>query len=123
MSSATDAFSDGLNCASCDDEVVNIIDLLDHDCDQILSAEDLTSHEKSTLLYIEARIVDGQAQLNLSQMNYEDQQNMKLLTAAGLFDAEEDPVEPVVDVVKFTDEAWDLAAECRKLRGEKNLRG
>lgn len=126
-SSAAGALEETFECATCEKWIRDIVMLIDHaatDCDHIIPADALSSNEKSTLLYIEARIVDGQAVLNSSQMNYEDQQNIKLFAAAGLLDVQEKepPVgEPQLEVVEFSDAAWDLAAECRKLRGQKNL--
>lgn len=124
MSTSQGALEETFQCESCDKWIRDIVMLIDHDCEHIIPADALSKQEKSTLLYIEARIVDGRAVLNSSQMNYEDQQSIKLFAAAELLDVQEKepPVgEPQQEVVKFTDAAWDLAAECRKLRGQKNL--
>lgn len=120
----TEALEGGFDCTTCDGTVENVMELMEHDCDEILSGEVLSSSERSTLLYIESRLVDNRGTLDLEQMNYEDRNNIKLFAAAGLLDVKEDltkPREPSMDVVRFTDEAWDLAAQCRKLRGKDNV--
>lgn len=108
--------SDSWTCRTCDDSVENIIELIEHECDQILLAEELTRQEQSTLLYLESRLVDQRGKLDHEQMNYEDQQSLKLFRAAGLLD-----VEGVEHITEFTDKAWDLAAECRRLRAHRGL--
>lgn len=122
------ALEETFNCATCKKWIKDIVDLIDHaatpDCDHILPADALSSNERSTLLYIESRIVDNRAVLDTEQMNYEDRNNIKLFAAAGLLGVEEDMTgsgPPTMDVMKFTDEAWDLAAACRKMRGEGNV--
>lgn len=113
-------------CESCG-EGLNIIGIIEHasdGCDPVLSAEDLSQGERSTLMYVESRLVDNQGELDLEQMNYHDQQNLKLFGAAGILDTEETP--PMVDhggmeVVKFTDAAWDLARDCRQLRAAQHI--
>lgn len=96
-------------CASCGDSL-NIVDVIEHDCDRILSADTLTSRERSTLLYIEARLVYHGAQLDPAQINYEDRTSLTLFSAVGIIDVQD------FEVTRFTDDAWDLAAECRKHR-------
>lgn len=113
----------GYDCATCG-EPLNIIGIIQHDCEQILSVENLSQGERSTLLYVESRLVDQAGELDLEQMNYHDQQNLKLFGAAGILDVEETP--PMVnhggmEVVKFTDAAWDLARDCRKMRAAQYL--
>lgn len=110
------------DCATCG-EPLNIIGILDHDCDRILSAASIGPGEQGTLLYVEARVVDGDGVLHLEQMNYHDQQNLKLFRAAGLLDVSEDgnPFEEVMHVEEFTERAWDLASECRWLRAARSM--
>jgi len=110
------------DCATCG-EPLNIIGILNHDCDRILSAANITTGEQDTLLYVEARLVDHEGVLNLSQMNYHDQQNLKLFGAAGLLDVSEDrnPYEEVMHVEEFTERAWELTTECRWLRAARNI--
>lgn len=111
-------------CATCKKWMKDIVALIDHECDEIIPAEALSSSERSTLLYIESRIVDSQGTLDPEQMNYEDQGNIKLFAAAGLLDVEQtfdEMANPVTRVAKFTDEAWGLAADCRRLRGRKHV--
>jgi len=95
----------------------------------------LGSSEISTLLYVEARVVDGHAELEEVRMNHEDWQNLKLFEVAGILTrgetkrASRDDVqmeraergEMVTPIKRFTEEAWSLAAGCRKLRGQRNL--
>lgn len=110
-------------CTTCGDPL-NIIGIIDHDCDQILGAADLSPGERNTLMYVEHRLVDHGGELDLEQMNYDDQQNLKLFGAAGILDVEETP--PMVDhggmeVVKFTDRAWDLARDSRQMRAAQHI--
>lgn len=97
----------------------DIVDVVEGNID--IEADDLTQQEVSTLLYIEARIVDGGAMLNESQMNHDDTQNMKLFKAAGMLSVDETVSSSQREVTEFTDEAWDLAAQLRKRRGKQNL--
>lgn len=111
------------NCATCGDPL-NIIGIIEHDCDQILDAADLSQSERSTLMYVESCLVDQAGELDLEQMNYHDQQNLKLFGAAGILDVEE--TQPMLDhggmeVVKFTDAAWDLARESRQMRAAQHI--
>lgn len=114
---------DAYGCEACGEEVETIVDIIQHDCNPVrLSAPRLTRKERNTLLYIETRTVDNGGKLNSSQMNHVDHQNIKVFEAAGLLevsDAMRDPDNPREDTVQveaFTDEAWDLARDCRQLR-------
>lgn len=110
------------DCATCG-EGLNIIGILQHDCDTILGAESLTNGERNTLMYVEQRVVDHEGELDLKQMNYHDQQNLKLFGAAGILDAEESgiPHEETMQVVEFTDRAWDLVRDCRQMRAAQRM--
>jgi len=113
----------GYTCTTCGDPL-NILGIIDHDCDQILDAADLSRGERNTLLYVESRLVDDGGELDLEQMNYHDQQNLKLFGAAGILDVEE--THPTVDhggmeVLKFTDRAWDLARDSRQMRAAQDM--
>lgn len=114
------------DCVTCG-ETVDIVSLVVHDCDRVLSAEELSPRERSTLLYVESEVVDGGAQLDEAKMNHEDHQNLKVFHAAGLVETEPADGQPVdevlLNVTTFTDAAWDLAGECRRLRGVENLPG
>ena len=112
-------------CATCG-EGLNIIGVMQHaeGCEQVLEASDLSQSERATLMYVESRLVDQGGELDLEQMNYHDQQNLKLFGAAGILDVEETP--PMVnhggmEVVKFTDAAWDLARDCRQMRAAQHI--
>lgn len=110
-------------CTTCGDPL-NIIGIIDHDCEQILDAADLTRGERNTLMYVESRLVDQGGELDLEQMNYDDQQNLKLFGAAGILDVEETPPmvnHGVMEVVKFTDRAWELAMESRQMRAAQHI--
>lgn len=116
---------DEYTCATCGAYIGNIVVLLDHDCERILSAPDLSSGERSTLLYIESCVVDQRGYLDPEKMNYEDEQNMKVLGAAGLVDIGQSEQDTAGDprtlrrpVVKFTDAAWDLARDCRQMKSD-----
>ena len=113
----------GYTCTTCGNPL-NILGIIDHDCDQILDAADLSRGERNTLLYVESRLVDDGGELDLEQMNYHDQQNLKLFGAAGILDVEE--THPMVDhggmeVLKFTDRAWDLARDSRQMRAAQHI--
>lgn len=109
------------DCVTCG-ETLDIVGLVDHDCDEVLSAEELTDSERSTMLYVEAMVVDNHATLSAEQMNHHDHQNLKLFRAAGLLATEPPgPHDEGWTVTEFTDRAWDIAAECRRLRGIENL--
>lgn len=114
-----------LTCKTCGDSINDILELVEHDCDAILRAQDLSQNERATLLYIESRVVDERGQLDPEKMNWEDRQNIKLFTAAGTIEVAEDEGEvyesgapPIrkdrVDV--FTDEAWEVAKNARKMK-------
>lgn len=111
------------SCTTCGDGL-NIIGIIDHDCDQILDAATLSQSERATLMYVETRLVDHGGELDLEQMNYDDQQNLKLFGAAGILDVRE--TEPMLnhggmEVTEFTDAAWDLTRDCRQMRAAQNL--
>jgi hypothetical protein len=114
------------HCGSCG-EGLNIIGVIEHasdGCDPVLQASDLSQGERATLMYVESRVVDHGGELDLEQMNYQDQQNLKLFGAAGILDVDER--HPAVDhggmdVVKFTDAAWDLTRDCRQMRAAQDM--
>lgn len=116
----------GYDCATCGDPL-NIIGIMQHDCERVLSAESLSQSERSTLMYVEARVVDNSGELDPRQMNFEDQQNLKIFAAADILDVHEpevhhaDPREDLIRVVKFTDAAWDLARDCRQMRAAQHI--
>jgi hypothetical protein len=112
------------DCATCG-ESLNIVGILRHDCDRVLSAANITTGEQDTLLYVETRVVDHGGVLDLWQMNYDDQQHLKLFGAAGILDVAEDrnPYEEAMCVEAFTERAWDLVGECRWLRAARNMDG
>lgn len=106
------ALEDGFECNTCGDEITNIVDLIHDSCDDCLPASALSSSERSTLLYIESRVVDNDAMLDPVHMNYEDENNMKLFAAAGLLD-----VERTADLWPVNEfDAWELAWQCRRQR-------
>lgn len=116
-------------CASCGDSL-NIIGVIQHasdGCDPVLSASDLSQGERATLMYVESRVVDNSGELDPRQMNFEDQQNLKLFGAAGILDVKEpevhhsDPRRDQMQVVKFTDAAWDLTRDCRQMRAAQHM--
>lgn len=111
-------------CATCGD-TVDIVAIVSHDCERVLCAEELSRRERNTLLYVESEVVDGGARLDSAKMNHEDHQNLKVFRAAGLVETEPSNGQPVhevlLNVTKFTDAAWDMAGECRRLRGVENL--
>lgn len=115
-------------CATCG-EPLNIIGVMQHadQCDRVLSAESLSASERSTLMYVEARVVDNQGELDPRQMNFEDQQNLKIFAAADILDVDEperhhsDPRKDLMRVVKFTDAAWDLTRDCRQIRAAQHM--
>lgn len=117
----------GYECATCGDGL-NIVGIIEHDCDEVLSVESLSHSEQSTLMYVEVRMVDHLGELDPEQMNHEDRQNLKLFAAAGLLDVAEGEGSRIESrsgpnwmdkVTKFTDRAWDLARDCRKARSER----
>lgn len=110
-------------CTTCGDPL-NIIGLMQHDCEEVLSAADLSQGERSTLLYVESRLVEHGGELDLEQMNYHDKQNLKLFGAAGVLDVKER--HPAVnhggmEVVEFTDRAWDLVRDSRQIRAAQHM--
>jgi len=102
-------------CATCGDPIDGIVEVVTHECDEILRAQDLTSGEQDTLLYVEHRMVDHRGSLDHEQMNWEDQQNLKVFHAAGILEVEE------FTVTEFSDRAWDLARDCRQMRAHRTL--
>lgn len=112
------------DCVTCGD-TVDIVELVSHGCEHVLSADEMSSSERSTLLYVESMIVDNGARLDTERMNHEDHQNLKLFRAAGLLDTEPADGQPVdelvLNVTEFSHHAWGIAAECRRLRGIENL--
>ena len=115
-------------CATCGDPL-NIIGIIQHaeTCEQVLDASVLSRKERNTLMYIETRVVDHGGELDPRQMNYEDQQNIKLFGAAGILDVAEpevhhsDPRRDQMQVVKFTDQAWDLVRDSRQMRAAQDM--
>ncbi len=114
---------DGYVCKSCDEPLHDITEILGHGCEPVpLKARSLTRRERNTLLYVEARLVDHGGKLDPAQMNYEDDQNLKVFVVAGLLEVSDairnpdNPREDIRMVESFTDEAWDLAGDCRQLR-------
>ena len=113
-------------CATCQ-ESLNIIGIMQHAdrCERVLSAEDLSQSERSTLMYVETRVVDHAGELDPAQMNFEDQQNLKLFGAAGILDVEEKLDsrlrKDTAEVVQFTDAAWDLTRQCRQMRAGQHI--
>lgn len=63
--------TDGRTCATCGEPLPTIVELVTHDCETLLSADDLTRGERNTLMYVEARVVDHAGVLDWEQMNYE----------------------------------------------------
>lgn len=104
-------------CKTCGDAVESIIEIVTHECDQILRAEDLTPKEQNTLLYINSRVVDMSGELSHEQMNFEDQQNIKLFRATGILEVEE------FQVAEIKEGYWDLVKGCQKERAERNNNG
>lgn len=122
-------------CRACGSSITDIVELVMHEgCDEILRAVDLTNSEQDTLLYVESCLVDPPSgsgfthgDLDPARMNHEDQQNLKVFKAAGVLDVSEathnpdDPRSDIIEVEEFTDAAWRLAHECRKLRAHRNV--
>jgi len=116
------------NCTTCGDPL-NIIGVMQHaeTCGRVLDAGDLSRSERNTLMYVENRVVDHAGKLDPEQMNYEDQQNLKLFGAAGILDVDEpevhhsDPRQDRIQVMKFTDAAWDLVRESRQMRAAQRM--
>jgi len=122
-------------CRTCCETIEHIVGLIEHECDEILRATNLTRSEQDTLLYVEARVVDGYAELEELRMNRDDRQNLKMFEVAGILstgtmkrasrgnvEVEATEVdEMVMPVTKFTDEAWRLAHECRQMRAARCL--
>lgn len=101
------------NCKTCGEEL-DIVTIIGHDCDEILEATELSRGERNTLMYIESRVVDHGGSLDHRQMNHEDMQNIKVFQALGMLDIYD------FEVLDFTDRAFELTMECRKLRAAQN---
>ena len=46
-------------CRTCGSTIMDMVDLVMHECDEILSVPDMTSDEQETLLYVEERLVNN----------------------------------------------------------------
>lgn len=119
-------------CRSCGGTITNIVEVMEHatDCESVLRAEDLTMREERTLRYIEHRLVEHEGRLDPEQMDHEDRNNFKFFGAAGILDVKHAAGDTfrgtkgrlAMDLVtKFTDEAWRLAGECRRLRAQRRI--
>jgi len=114
-------------CRTCGEGIPDILALVRHDCEAILRAPDLSLREQDTLLYVEARVVDDEGILDMAQMNYEDDQSLKVFSAAGAVKVgggrrnPDNPREDIRYVEQFTDAAWTLAGECRQLRAVRTI--
>jgi hypothetical protein len=104
-------------CTTCGDNVENIVQLLEHDCDRVLSAGNLTAAERDTLTYLESCVVDHDGKLDPQKMNVDDRNSLKTFKVAGILEVE-DEIDGVMTVTEFTDAAWELAWECRRLRAD-----
>jgi len=120
-------------CATCG-EMLNMIGIIQHECERVLSPETLNPSEQETLLYIELCLVDHEGKLDSAKMNYRDDQNLKLFAAAGLLHTEPipfDEVDPAEHqkrtgaetrrVSCFTDRAFELAMACRQARAKRMI--
>lgn len=124
-------------CRTCGEQIEHIVELIEHGCDDILRATDLTRSEQDTLLYVESRVVDGHSELEEVRMNHDDRNNLKLFQCAGVLKTGEmkraarDSVqteqavrnEMVTPVTEFVDGAWRLAHKCRQMRAARSLGG
>lgn len=111
-------------CTTCGDSL-NIIGILSHDCERILSADTLSRKERNTLMYIESRVVDHGGELDLAQMNHVDHQNIKIFRAAGILDVSEN-LNPHLQkeemtVEMFSNAAWDIVRDSRQLRAAQRM--
>lgn len=94
-----------------------------------LRAADLTMGQSSILLYAESCLVDRGGLLDGVRMNAADHADLKAFAAAGLLEFGRIPASLLkggsvrtpspTNWVKFSDEAWELAAACRKLRAQQ----
>lgn len=98
------------DCATCG-ETVDIVTMLDHDCDAILSVENLDKRERQALTFVESQVVDNGGMLDFRRMNHDDHDAMRLFQARGLLEAEE--TDAGVQVTAFFRRGWELAWECR----------
>lgn len=98
---------------TCGETISDIVELVMHECDGRLVVTSLSSRERSTLMYVESRVVDGGGVLEPERMNHEDYQNLKVFKAAGILSFDGD-----LQVTSFTDDAWDLAHDCRRYRAK-----
>lgn len=125
----------GYKC-ECGEHLHDIIGIVQHlsDCSPVrLTAESLSRKERNTLMYVEGRVVDHGGKLALSQMNYVDQQNLKVFKAAGLLelgpktrdvhdDGPADPKADIQEVELFADAAWDIVRDARQIRASEDDR-
>lgn len=116
-------------CEACGETIEDIIGIVKHDCVPVkLSARSLSKKEQNTLLYVESCVVGHAGKLDPAKMNHTDRQNLKVLRSAGLLEVSElkpDPDNPAADiqqVERFTDEAFDIARDCRQLRAYRDER-
>ena len=107
----------GYYCKTCGESLADIIEIVQHGCEEPLAAPSLSKNERATLMYIESRVVDQRGELDHEQMNYEDQQNIKVFQAAGLLEIED------FSVKVFSDAAWNLARDCRQMRADSWIEG
>jgi hypothetical protein len=120
-------------CTNCEERLNSIVEVIQHDCDPVpLDARTLAPGFRGLLMYIESCVVDEGGMLDCEKMNHEDISNLKLFQAAGLVEVSEPthpdhmvgvrvgrtvrPEDRFRKVESFADEAWDVAAACRKLR-------
>jgi len=114
------------DCVTCG-EPLNIVGMVEHDCEEILSVGMLRRSEQATLMHVETRVVDYEGVLDWEKMNYEDQQNLTLFTAVGLLEtggrqqSDQDASSVTQQVVTFTDRAFDLARDCRQARAQRMI--
>jgi hypothetical protein len=101
-------------CRECGEDVESIVEIVMHPCKHVLQGSDLRIKEQDTLLYIKSRVLDHRGELDWMQMNYEDQQNIKLFKADNLLKIEED------QVMKINEGYWELVKECERLRAKRN---
>lgn len=115
------------DCVTCGEPVEDIIQIVKHDCDRIVSADQLSSIQKNLLLYIESQLVDNRGKLSAEKMNHDDFQELKVFQALDLLDIEHGELQEqkgeawTHKVIQFSDDAWKLAHDVRKARGEKHV--
>lgn len=104
-------------CASCEKLLTDIVAILDHEgCDPMFDAADLSRRERNTIMYVESRVVDNRGILDPEQMDVDDFANLKLFHAARVIEG--DTTDRGIEITKFTDQAWTLARDCRKMRAD-----